>query len=206
MFRAFLGNGVGTSCRLFTSLEHALFTAPNAFVRVQAFQNKFRCRYLGFNPVFRLYLQRSQFVAETLDGLQRLIDLRGRSGGAQPDFSAQIEPLHNLLHVGTVEKRIEGAGNGRANQLTSNIFRSPNLALIFQLEFAGNGRHAGVNVSHSWNDILLRVSRCALLSVGNHVLQTTDGQALAHAGALVNFFVLAGDDGDSLNHFADELR
>ena len=46
----------------------------------------------------------------------------------------------------------------------------------------------------------------AALGIRNHILHARNGQALAHAGALVDLLVFAGGEGDALDHFLHILR
>ena len=79
-------------------------------------------------------------------------------------------------------------------------------AFVLQFELAGDGRHGGVDIADARHDQLLAGADGAPLGIGDHIFHRADRQTLAHARALVDALVFAGDERRLLDDLADELR
>src|SRR5262249_60738717 len=78
-------------------------------------------------------------------------------------------------------------------------------ALVFELDLAGDGRDRGVNVADARGDQGLAVKQGATLGVRRDTLHDGYRQALADAGAFIDAFVVARDERDLFDDFADGL-
>ena len=78
-------------------------------------------------------------------------------------------------------------------------------AFVFEFELAGDGRQRGIHVADTRDRNLLAMSKGSALGIGDDVLHTRNWEALADAGTLVYFLVLACGEGDAFDHFAHVL-
>ena len=99
-----------------------------------------------------------------------------------------------------MEVSVERLRDGGADQLAAHVVGAFHLAFVFQFEFAGDGRQGRVDVADARNDDSFPMSKCAPLGVRDHVLGGGNREALAHARALINFFVFPSKEGDPLDH------
>src|SRR5262249_46609404 len=79
-------------------------------------------------------------------------------------------------------------------------------ALVFELDLAGDGRDRGVNVADARGDQGLAVKQGAALGVRRDALHDGYRQALSDDGWFIDAFVLARDERDLFDDFADGLR
>ena len=92
------------------------------------------------------------------------------------------------------------------NQLPGNDVSADQLALVFQLELAGNGGKRGIDVGNSGYDLGFTGDQRAALRVGDDILQHADRETLRHTGPAVDAFVSARLEGNALDDLGDELR
>src|SRR5437870_1066152 len=78
---------------------------------------------------------------------------------------------------------------GATDQLLGDRLRALQLALVLELELAGDRRERRVHVRHPRHHGLFLGQRGAALGVGDHVLEDADRQALRHAAALIDALV-----------------
>ena len=102
--------------------------------------------------------------------MQRLQYFSSPGGIGQLHFAAKIKPLHNLLHIHTVEVVIVSLGNGGPNQFPADMVGALHLTFILQFEFAGNRRQRGVHISNARNNNFFVAPNGPALGVGNHIL------------------------------------
>src|SRR6266852_2455388 len=192
--------------RLLAGAEDAFFASPDALVCMQAFEDKFRGRHLLLGGVFRADVHFDGFLHQALDAAQRSERLSGACRIGQLDFASEIEPLHDLLHVGVLEIAVVGFRDRCANQFPADKVGAFHLAFILQFKLAGDSWQRSIDVADARNDDGFFVSQRATLGIGNYVFRGRDGKPLAHSGALVDLLVLARDESDALDHFLYILR
>ncbi len=90
----------------------------------------------------------------------------------------------------------EDAADGSANQLAGDGVGAFELAFVFELEFAGDGRKGGVNIGDACDGSFFADAGGALLGVADYAFQRCDWQALADAGAAVHALVFTSLEGD----------
>src|SRR5580700_8808873 len=110
--------------------EFPLLVAADPPVRVQTLQHELRGRCAHRIRLVGRELQRLQLLHQALDRSQRMH--HGRRVLALVEFqrAAQIEPLHNLRHVGAFEILVVNLAYGHANQLTRHRIAALQLALV----------------------------------------------------------------------------
>ena len=91
------------------------------------------------------------------------------------------------------------------DDVARDVVGAAQLALVLQLELAGDRRQRGVDVGHARHGELLAGDQRPALGVRDDVLEQRDRQPLADAGPLVDLLVLARLEGDLLDDLADEL-
>ena len=151
-------------------------------------------------------LQRSEFLHQPLDALQTTQDFLGRRAIRQTNFSAQIKPLYDLLHVHAGEVFVKSFGDGGADQFFADVVRALHFAFVFEFQLAGDSGHGCIHIADARHRGFFFIAQSAPLSIGNHIFHAADGQTLAHARTFVNALVFAGDEGNPLDHFLYILR
>src|SRR5213083_1504200 len=106
--------------------------------------------------------------------------------GADLQGPALVEPVDDVVHVGPADPGLERLARGAADQLLGDRLRPLQLALVLQLQLAGDRRQRGVHVRHPWHHGLFLGDDGAPLGVGDDVLEHGDRQALRYAAALVH--------------------
>src|SRR5258707_7392284 len=94
----------------------------------------------------------------------------------------------------------EDAADGSANQLAGDGVGAFELAFVFELEFAGDGRKSGVNISDARDGSFFADAGGALLGAADHAFQRCDWHALADAGAAVSARGVPSPSGQFLDH------
>jgi hypothetical protein len=120
--------------------------------------------------------------------------------------AALVEPVHDGVAVGTAQPVVVHGAGRAADQLLRDGVRAGQLALVLELQLAGNGGHGRVHVGDAGHHRRFAGQQRAPLGVGHHVLEHGDGQALAHAGALVHPLVGPRLERDALDQFGHEVR
>ena len=105
------------------------------------------------------------------------------SSGSEPPASNQSTMRAVSSASSDADKDV---GHGRADQLVRDGVGALELALVFELELAGDGRQRRVDVGDARRRRRLARRERAPLGVADDVFQHADRQALAHAGALVD--------------------
>src|SRR5690242_1548909 len=100
--------------------EYSLFTPADAFMCVQALEQKLRGGDNDFSLVLWFYSYRTQLFRKPLNVLDAIHQFTGRRGIAELELTTQIEPLRDLLHVPVFEVRIERTSDGKPNQITDD--------------------------------------------------------------------------------------
>src|SRR5882762_7252343 len=75
--------------------------------------------------------------------------------GCDLERAALIEPVDDVVHVGATDAALERAAGRAANQVLGDRFRPLQLALVLQLELAGDRGQGGVHVRNARYDGLL---------------------------------------------------
>ncbi len=101
------------------------------------------------------------------------------------------------------EVLVEDGGDGLPNDLADDGVGSAHLALVLELDLAGDAGERGVDVADARDDGGLAVDEGAAFGVRDDELHGGDGQALRDAGALVDLFFFARGEGDLLDDLAD---
>jgi hypothetical protein len=184
-----------------SGFEDSFFIAADALVRVQALEDEFGGGDLLLRTFFLRDAERAEFVDEALNVFKFSRASRAETESGQLNLAAEVEPLHDLLHVGAGEVFIVSFGDGGADEFAAYVVRAFHLAFIFEFEFAGNGGQGGVDVADARHDELFVVADGAALGVRDNVFHCGNGQALADAGALVDFLIFAGGESDALDYF-----
>ena len=165
-------------------------------MRVQAFQNELGGGHLLLRAFFLRYPERTEFLHQALNFFQVLQRFDSGHGIGQLNLAAQVEPLHDLLHVGAGEVFVVGLGDGGADQFTADEVSALHLSFVFQFKFAGDGGQRRVYVADAGHDKFFVVAERPALGVGDDIFHRGNRQALADTRALVNFLILAGGKGD----------
>ena len=129
-----------------------------------------------------------------------------RQGVVDLQRAAEIEPVGDLLQLDAGEVAGEDIADGAADDVAGDVVGAAELALVFELELAGNGRQRRIDVGDARRDDRLVGADGAPLGARDHVLEQRDRQPLADAGALVDLLVLPRLERDFLDHLADERR
>ena len=118
-----------------------------------------------------------------------------------PDLegAALVEPGDDLLDVGRRRPVGKHRSGGSPDQLPGDRVAALELAFVFQLDLAGNGRQAGVDVGHPRDGRARSGAQRASFGVARDDLQQRDRQSLADARALVDPLVAARLEGDLLH-------
>jgi hypothetical protein len=104
-----------------------------------------------------------------------------------------------VVGVHAAGARLEGRVGGAADQLARDRVAAHQLALVLQLDLAGDRRQRGVDVGDARHDLRLAGEHRAPLGVRHHVLHHRDRHALRHARALVDALVGARLERDALD-------
>src|SRR5215469_14882738 len=191
---------------LLSGTEHTLFAATDSFVGMKSFEDKLCRGDLLLSAFLRRNSERTELLDQALNSAQLFQRFRSGNRVRHLNLAAQIEPLHDLLHIGAGVVFVVGFGDGSANQFAANKIRALHLAFIFEFEFSGNRRQSGVDVADARYDEFLLISNRASLGIGDHVLHRRDGQALADARALVDLLIFASRESDALNNLLHVAR
>src|SRR5580704_505815 len=186
---------------LFSGFEYSFFVAAYALVGVQAFKNKFGGGDLLLGTLFLGDAERSQLVDQALNFFQVFQRFKSCDRIAQLNLAAQVEPLHDLLHVGAGEVFVVGLGDRGADQFAAYEVCSFHLALVFEFQLAGDGRERGVDIADAGHYQLFVVAEGAAFGVRDYVLHCGDRQALTYSAAFIDFLIFAGSEGDALDYF-----
>jgi hypothetical protein len=145
-------------------------------------------------------------MAQGLEQAGHLAQLRHHVVGGGVVAQLEVPPPRirdDRAQVGGAEVDGEGLPHRRADQLAGHVVRAHQLALVFELELAGERGQGGVDVGYPRHDHGLLAQDGPPLRVRDRVLEGGDGQALADPAALVDLLVAAGGEGDALRHLAD---
>src|SRR5215469_1311020 len=152
--------------RLLPCGENTLLTATDAFVSIQALEDECGCRNQQFRRLLPAQAEGAQLVEQALNSAQLVQHLLRASGVAKLNFTAEIEPLDDLVHVViAVKVAIVSASDGGADDVARDMVGTFQLSLVFQFELAGDRRHSGVDVTDTWHHQLLARANCAALRV-----------------------------------------
>jgi len=86
--------------------------AADALVGVKAFEDEFRGGDLLLGAFFLGDAERAEFIDQSLNPSQILKSFDGGDGIGKLNLAAQVEPLHDLLHVGAGEIFVVSFGDG----------------------------------------------------------------------------------------------
>src|SRR5580704_7952012 len=164
---------------LFSGFEYSFFVAAYALVGVQAFKNKFGGGDLLLGTLFLGDAERSQLVDQALNFFQVFQRFKSCDRIAQLNLAAQVEPLHDLLHVRTGEIFVVGLGDRGADQFAADIVGALHFAFVLEFEFAGDRRQGSVNVTDAGHDQFFVISNRSAFGVRDYIFHRADGQALA---------------------------
>src|SRR5439155_667425 len=87
---------------------------------------------------------------------------------------AFVEPMNDVVHVGTAHPGLERLAGGPADQVLGDRFRALQLSLVLELELARDRGQRGVDVRDAGHHRLLLRGDGASLGIGDHVLQHAD--------------------------------
>ena len=119
-------------------------------MRVQALENELRRRRPHAVRIVRLHAKHARLVHETLNRFQPLHHGCRVYRVVQLQRAAQIEPLHDLRHVRPLEILVVNFAHGKADQLFGDGIAAFELAFVFQLQLAGDGRQSGIYIQDAW--------------------------------------------------------
>src|SRR4029450_3259873 len=120
--------------------------------------------------------------------------------------AAQVEPFDDGTRVGAVEHAGKDVADGRTDQIPRDLFGSPKLSFVLQLELAGDRWQSCIEIRDARHDELLAVLKRAPLRVRHDEFESGDRQPLADAGSLVDLAIGPGLECDLLDDFADVRR
>ena len=133
----------------------------------------------------------------------RSTHVRGAHRVVQLQAAAEVEPLDDLAGVEVREVAVGDVATAPRTRSRADGLGALQLALVLQLELAGDRRQRGVDVGDARHgDRLRRGIERAPLGVREHVLHHRNRQPLADARALVDAPILTRLEGDLL----DDLR
>ena len=85
--------------------------------------------------------------------------------------AAEVEPLDDRARVDAVEHAGEDGADRRADQVARDLLGAAQLALVLELELAGDRRQRRVDVGDARHDERLAVGERAPLGVGDDELE-----------------------------------
>ena len=132
---------------------------------MQPFENELCRRYLLLGILFLRNAERSELVHQSLDSFQLFQSFHSRHRIRQLNLSAQVEPLHNLLHIRARVILVVGLRNRGTNQLAPHEVRALHFAFVFQFKLAGNRRQSCVHVADARHNHFFVVANRASLRV-----------------------------------------
>src|SRR5258708_7004000 len=144
-------------------------------------------------------------VEQPRDGAEALETGVGALIARDLQRAALVEPVHDVVHVRAAHPRGERRARRAPDQVLGDHLGALQLALVLELELAGDRGQGGIHVRHARYDVLLLGGHRAPLGVRDHVLEQADGQALRHPGAPVHALVLARLERHALHHFRHEV-
>src|SRR5690242_3463157 len=169
--------------------EADLFVPADAAVRIQTFQDKFGRRGPDRIRFARAQSQQLGLFEQSLNGCELLDHFGRRCSFVHLQRAPQFEPLHHSRHILAVENPCVDLSYRQANQLARDGVAALELALVLQLELAGNRGQRRVNIHHPRNGDRVADRQRPPLGVRNYVFQHRNRQALADSGALVDALV-----------------
>ena len=128
-----------------------------------------------------------------------------RTAVAERQRTTEVEPLDHFAGVHAVEDADEDVANCGPNEIARHNLGALQFAFVFELELAGDRRQCRVHVRDARHDDLLAVGERSSFSVRDHEFQRADGQALTHAGSLVDLAIGTCLKRDLFDHFAHVL-
>ena len=137
---------------------------------VEALQHELGGGYLGLHGVFCGNVQRTDFFHETLNAFHRVEHLFCACALGDFDFSAQIEPLHDLAHVHAAEVIVEGFCDRSPNQFAAHMIGALHFAFVLEFQLARNRRQGGVDIADAGDHGLFSMPDRAPLRIRDHVL------------------------------------
>src|SRR5437764_5316097 len=138
-----------TFATFFFGREPALFIAADSTMGVQSFQDELRGRGANGVRLIGRETQRLGLLHQTLDPAELLhhtgrVDVLVEFQGA-----AEIEPLNDVRHVRALEMAVIDLADRGANQFPGHGVAALQLALVFQLQLAGDGGEGRVEIQDS---------------------------------------------------------
>src|ERR1035437_8487013 len=185
--------------------EAAFFVAADAAGGVEPFEDELGgggARAIG---LVRGEAERAGLLHQALYGVQLADHGGGIHGLIELERAAEIEPFDHRRKINALEVLVEDLADGGADEIARHAIAAFELALVFQLEFAGDGGQGGVDVGDARDGGVVPAAEGAALGVRDHVFEDGDGESLADAGALVDALVLAGEEGQLFDHAADVI-
>ena len=185
----------------------ALVAAGDLLERVEALEDEVHRRRRSRGPA-RPARRRPRCTSSSSPGtlLACLTHLAGRVGVAQLQRTARVEPADDLRRVGPLEVAGEHVRDRRPHQFARHRLGALQLALVLELELAGDRRQRRVDVGDARHRHALAGGQRAPLGVRHDVLEARDRHALADARPLVDLLVVARLERDLLDHLAHERR
>ncbi len=113
--------------------------------------------------------------------------------------------MDDVVHVGAAHPGLERLAGGAADQVLGDRFRALELALVLELQLAGDRGQRGVDVGDAGDHRLFLRGDGAPLGIGHDVFQYADREALGNARTAVHPLVLARLEGHALDQLGDEV-
>jgi len=198
-----LGGALRLARRRRLRAEDALFAAAQLAMGNQALEQKLRRRNHFGRRVRFGDAERRKLANQTLNLLEVGECSSGGMVVVELHCAAQVEPLLDLLRIHAGEITVVDLAHGRLNQVAHHGVGALHLAFVFELQLAGHSRHRGIDVAHARQRHRFAVHQRAPLGVGDDKIERGDGQALAHAAALVHLLVFAGGESHLLHDLAN---
>src|SRR4051794_5485388 len=182
-----------------------LFAPTDPLLRCQPFQQQLTGGHLasgilpGGQPKLVDKLNQPGDDAESLEA-----DIRPFIPGYL-ESATLIEPGDDLAEVGASHSLFQYPAGRAPDQITGDGVSALQLALILQLQFAGNRWHGGVDVADPGDHGRFSQRHGTPLGVGDGVLQGTDRQTLTHPRSLVHPLVFPRLKRHSLDYLQHEV-
>src|SRR5471032_1080955 len=128
-----------------------------------------------------------------------------RRAVAERQRSAEVEPFDDRPRVHALEASREDRADGGADEVAGDLLGAAQLALVLELELAGDRRQRRIEVRHARDDERFAAGERAPLRVRDDELERRDRQPLADARPLVDLPVAARPERELLDDLADVL-
>src|SRR5262245_27507624 len=120
-------------------------------------------------------------------------------------MTTHFEPLDHLLEIRSRIVVPKNHLNRLPDQIARDAVGSLQLSFILQFDFSGNRWERGIDIPNSGDYLILASQNRTTLRIADHVFETRNWQALAHAGSFVNSLVPTGLESYSFNNLLYEL-